>query len=359
MQELSQFGDERDFYCREFAPEQTAEFLEHYAAVFGDAFNPYMASSWQESPLSERGKRTRENRMGLAAAIARVCIEGDRVGLDIRPFQWMERFIDGSVDRDVEKVSAARDLFHLLCLRLIGKTVRRWRDYDEESADESASHNAAVQLFENLAEAAPSLRLLSEPGDDSKTYDRHEFLRDFENWRAIWSRLKHRFTPSLAEELGQLLNSAVGHLRRLSPYGKNRDHVFPAQDSSALIADICRVVSALQWEIGENVVPPLQQDVQETPLVDHGSHSKAAHHAHHLKLFPKGDINDAELMAAIIELDAKRAHGRTDMDILRAYTGESKGNAPRAESLPGRIRKARQDGRTTLPPRNKCAPCAP
>ena len=76
-----------------------------------------------------------------------------------------------------------------------------------------------------------------------------------------------------------------------------------------------------------------------------------AHHAHRKRLFPNGEIKDVDLRDAIIKLDTLRSKENTDIGILRDFTGETKGDCPKALSLQKRIRKARQDGRTTLPPR--------
>ena len=75
-----------------------------------------------------------------------------------------------------------------------------------------------------------------------------------------------------------------------------------------------------------------------------------AHHAHRKKLFPRGLPDDPDLVDAIVWLDSERGGGEKDMQILRRFTSESLKSCPKARSLQGRIRKARQSGRTSLPP---------
>lgn len=70
------------------------------------------------------------------------------------------------------------------------------------------------------------------------------------------------------------------------------------------------------------------------------------------KLFPNGVPDDTDLVDAIVKLDNERSPGNTDMDLLRGFTGETRDDCPYATKLQSRIRKARSDGRTTLPARD-------
>ncbi|MGI9326731.1 MAG: hypothetical protein ACR2PZ_16045 [Pseudomonadales bacterium] len=73
--------------------------------------------------------------------------------------------------------------------------------------------------------------------------------------------------------------------------------------------------------------------------------------AHQEKLFPKGLPDDTELVGAILQLDTDRKDGVSDRSILRKLTGERTGDDRKSRRLAARIRKARQAGKTTLPPR--------
>lgn len=88
-----------------------------------------------------------------------------------------------------------------------------------------------------------------------------------------------------------------------------------------------------------------------TSACPNGTRQSNAHHAHDNKLFPRGSLDDSVLMGAIAALHDSRKEGSKDIEILRGLTGETKGNCPRALGLQKRIRKARQDGRTSLPAR--------
>ena len=68
------------------------------------------------------------------------------------------------------------------------------------------------------------------------------------------------------------------------------------------------------------------------------------------KLFPKGDLDDSELQEAIQHLHNDRTSDNKAIDLLREITGEGKDSSPKAKALAARIRKARGDGRTSLPP---------
>jgi hypothetical protein len=89
-----------------------------------------------------------------------------------------------------------------------------------------------------------------------------------------------------------------------------------------------------------------------------GAPSPHAHQAHDEKLFPRGPLDDGELMGAIAAVHDGRGIGKYDIEILRIYTGESTEKCPRAIGLQSRIRRARQDGRTTLAPAKRSARCA-
>jgi hypothetical protein len=89
-----------------------------------------------------------------------------------------------------------------------------------------------------------------------------------------------------------------------------------------------------------------------------GASPENAHQAHDKNLFPRGPLEDWELMAAIVAVNNGRGTCGYDIEILRKFTDESVGACPNAESLQKRIRRARQDGRTTLPPSKRGARCA-
>ena len=72
--------------------------------------------------------------------------------------------------------------------------------------------------------------------------------------------------------------------------------------------------------------------------------------AHREKLFPNGLPDDQDLIDAIVKLDTERGNGITDKAILLDFTKEQSNSCPKVEKLQGRIRKARQSGKTTLPP---------
>jgi hypothetical protein len=65
-------------------------------------------------------------------------------------------------------------------------------------------------------------------------------------------------------------------------------------------------------------------------------------------LFPKGVPEDSDLVDLVTRIDAERNSCTSWNEIARQLLGESKGSAPRSESLLRQIRRMRNDGRVNL-----------
>jgi hypothetical protein len=80
-----------------------------------------------------------------------------------------------------------------------------------------------------------------------------------------------------------------------------------------------------------------------------GNAHENAYDAHRKKLFPIDGKPTIDVRDAIVKLDTCRDGKKSDMDILREFTGETKDDCPKAKLLPAKIRAARDRGETTLP----------
>jgi hypothetical protein len=183
-----------DFHSREFRPDQTAEFLRHYGGVFRDAFNPYMEQAWQTSIFTGYGKKIQSERKGVRAAIQRVIALADAHGVDIRPFQWLDRYVRGDVRRDAALVDEARYAYGHLCLRIMGSADPGWGEYDEEHAAESINLRKASQFLEEVQEFASSLTAsvasAEALADATSLENSHFALSALEEWRRAWKQLR-------------------------------------------------------------------------------------------------------------------------------------------------------------------------
>jgi len=117
------------------------------------------------------------------------------------------------------------------------------------------------------------------------------------------------------------------------------------KEFNAQAARLQQAASLFNARYREVPTPPM---VPILPLATILADQNHADHADQKKLFPKGPLKNINLSDAILKLQTERSADNTDMDILRDFTN---GNNKEARKLQDRIRKARNDGRTSLPKR--------
>lgn len=113
---------------------------------------------------------------------------------------------------------------------------------------------------------------------------------------------------------------------------------------------VARINKACELIAKRMAPPPRGTGKRDPAKKEQSSNTPEQVRANHFKLFPKGDLDDKELTDAIVKLQTERGNGKGDAEILRGITGEAVGSDPKARRLAARIRRARKDGKTSLPP---------
>jgi hypothetical protein len=81
---------------------------------------------------------------------------------------------------------------------------------------------------------------------------------------------------------------------------------------------------------------------------DSNTESKSRDLANTKKLFPMGVPENTEIVDVAVRIDAAKGSGKSERQIAREYTSESKGNMPRAQSILSQIRRMKRQGRVNL-----------